>query len=274
MKPPVRILPAGDQGLVIELGDVIDPEVNARVRWLARVIATRLRREILEVVPTYRSLLVLHDPRRGDGARLARRVEQIVAGLPEGAPPDAPGRTVYLPACYGGDFGPDLERVASHNGLGPDDVVRIHAAGTYLVYMLGFTPGFPYFGGMSARIATPRLETPRQRVGRGSIGIGGHQTGIYPVESPGGWLLIGRTPARLFDPRSDAPFLLAPGDQVRFEPITPQRYEEIAAEVEAGGYAPRIESPSARASVSKADRGEARVERGRRAPRTPRRRRR
>jgi inhibitor of KinA len=240
----VRILPVGDQGVVVELGDRIDPGLNARVRWLAREVTARLGGEVLEVVPTYRSLLVLHDPLRVPRDRLVEELERLAAALPPEAAPEAPARTVHLPACYGGEHGPDLEFVARHAGLTPDEAVALHAGATYLVYMLGFTPGFGYFGGMPPRLATPRLDTPRPRVAAGCVGIGGAQTGIYPVESPGGWRLVARTPARLFDAASEAPFLLAAGDHVRFEPVTPAEFERLSAAAAAGTWRPRIEEPA------------------------------
>ncbi len=236
----VRIRSAGEQGLVVELGDEIDPVVNAHVRRLAREVAAQLAGDVLEVVPTYRSLLVIHDPIRVPRARLAARVEALAAALPTAAAPEPPGRIVRLPACYGGALGPDLDDVARLKGLSPDDVVALHAGATYLVYMLGFTPGFPYLGGMPDRIATPRLETPRPRVATGSIGIGGAQTGVYPVESPGGWRIIARTPVRLFDPAAPAPFLLTAGDRLRFVPVAIDAYHATAAQVAAGTYVPEV----------------------------------
>ena len=237
----MRVLPAGDQGVLVELGDRIDPALNARVRALARAVAERLGGEVLEVVPTYRSVLVLHDPLRVPRRELVARLERLAAELPAGTAPDEASRTVHLPACYGGAFGPDLEYVAQHAGVSPEEATAIHAGATYLVYMLGFTPGFGYFGGLPPRLATPRLDTPRPRVAAGFIGIGGEQTGIYPVESPGGWRLVARTPVRLFDPGAPSPFLLAAGDRVRFHPVGPEEYQRIAEEVAAGSYRPRIE---------------------------------
>jgi inhibitor of KinA len=247
VKHAVEFRSAGDRALVVELGDVIDPTVNARVRWLARAVAERLAGEVVELVPTYRSLLVIHDPLRVPRARLEARIGELLGELPGDTAPETPGRTVHLPACYGGDFGPDLEVVARHHGLAPEEVVSLHAGASYLVYMLGFTPGFPYLGGMSARIATPRLETPRPRVAAGFIGIGGQQTGIYPVESPGGWLLVARTPVRLFDAEAPSPFLLAAGDLLRFEPISPEEFQEVSARVAARAYTPRVEPAGRRA---------------------------
>jgi inhibitor of KinA len=232
---------AGERGLVVELGDAIDPAVSGRVRWLARAVEARLAGDVLEVVPTYRSLLVIHDPLRVPRARLVARVEALLAELPADAAPEAQGRIVHLPACYGGPFGPDLATVARHGGLTPDEVVAQHAGATYLVYMLGFTPGFPYLGGLPERLATPRLDTPRPRVAAGSIGIGGAQTGIYPVESPGGWRLIAHTPVRLFDAAAPSPFLLAAGDRLRFAPVSAEEHAAISARVAGGTYVPEID---------------------------------
>ncbi len=232
----VRLLPVGEAGIVVELGDAIDPALNARVRWLARAVAERLARDVVEVVPTYRSLLVVCDPLRVPRARLAAALRALAAELPPDAAPEEAGRLVRLPACYGGAFGPDLEEVARRAGVSPADAVELHSSATYLVYMLGFTPGFPYLGGMPARLATPRLETPRTRIPAGSIGIGGAQTGIYPIESPGGWRLIGRTPVRLFDPGGRAPFLLAAGDRIQFVPVPPAEFEDVARRVAEGAY--------------------------------------
>jgi inhibitor of KinA len=232
---------AGEGGLVVELGDGIDPAVNARVHGLARAVRERLGDRVIEVVPTYRSLLVRHDPLRVPRRALQREIEALVAKLPErSADPAAAARTVHVPACYGGELGPDLEDVARHAGLEPREVIRLHASASYLVYMLGFTPGFPYLGGMSPRIATPRLDAPRERVPAGSVGIGGAQTGIYPVESPGGWRIIARTPLRLFDPGAAWPFLLAPGDRLRFVPVERGELEDVARRVASRAYEPRI----------------------------------
>lgn len=229
-----------ERGLVIELGDGIDPVVNARVRWLAAAVRERLGADVLEIVPTYRSLLLVHDPLRAPRRRLEARVQALLADMPADASAVATGRLVHVPACYGGAFGPDLADVARAHGLSEGDVVAIHAEATYVVYMLGFTPGFPYLGGLSPRLATPRLATPRPHVAAGSIGIAGAQTGIYPVASPGGWRIVARTPLRPFDAGAPHPFLFAPGDRVRFDPVGPDRFEELARAVAAGAYAPAI----------------------------------
>jgi inhibitor of KinA len=229
------MLVAGEQGLVVEFGNAIDPVVNAGVHRLARALAERGLEGVIEAVPSYRSLLVLFDPLVLPRERLASEVEGLLAAPAVEEAPGAGGNTVELPVLYGGEFGPDLAFVARHNGLSAEEVIAIHSSCDYLVYMLGFTPGFPYLGGMSSRLAAPRLSSPRGKVPSGSVGIAGSQTGVYPVESPGGWQLIGRTPLRLFDLEAKRPFLLAPGDVVRFRPVDEEKYwaylqaEEIRA---------------------------------------------
>jgi inhibitor of KinA len=239
----VRIRAQGEGGIVVELGDAIDPAVNARVHALAAAVARRLGREVLEVVPSYRSLLVLHDPLRAPRARLVGRLRALAAGIADEVP-TGPARVVRIPVGYGGTDGPDLEEVARHAGLSPAEVIGLHAGPVYRVYLLGFTPGFPYLGGMSPRLACPRLASPRARIPAGSVGIAGEQTGIYPVESPGGWRLVGRTPLRLFDPapRAGRPFLLAAGDGLRFVPVDRAELERVGRAVAAGAFEPEVEA--------------------------------
>ena len=236
----MRIRSQGEGGVVVELGDAIDPAVNARVQMMARAIRDRLSGDVLEVVPSYRSLLVIHDPLSAPRERVVERVRALADEL-ERAPSPAARRIVRIPTRYGGAHGPDLAEVARLAGMGEDEVVRRHAAPCYLVHFLGFTPGFPYLGGLDPGLATPRLDSPRARIPAGSVAIGGVQTGIYPVESPGGWRLVGRTPLRLFDPRMAMPFLLAPGDGLRFVPVDDATYEAVAAAVEAGRHVPEVE---------------------------------
>lgn len=231
---PVRFLPAGDRALVVEFGNEIAPAIHARVRALTQALQVRPIRGVVEVVPTYRSLLVYFDPMQVDPAALEQalldRIRQREAlQLPQ------PTVTV-IPVCYGGEFGPDLPFVCEHTGLSADEVIRIHTGRDYLIYMLGFTPGFPYLGGMDERIAAPRLESPRTKIPAGSVGIAGRQTGVYPVESPGGWRIIGRTPIKLYDPYREPPALLEPGNYVRFRAVTRAEYEAIAEQVAAGTY--------------------------------------
>lgn len=228
MHRTLRFLPAGDRALVVEYGDTIDAGVNARVHGLAVLLDRASCAGILELVPTYRSLLIHFDPGAVPVLALERLVRDADASLPLVAMPEP--RVVEVPTLYGGGAGPDLADVAAHAGMAADEVVAIHAGTDYLVFMMGFMPGFPYLGGMSARIATPRLGTPRTVVPAGSVGIAGAQTGIYPTESPGGWRLIGQTPLRIFDVGRMPPALIEAGDRVRFVSITPQQFEAIAAQ--------------------------------------------
>jgi len=218
----------GERGLSVELGTSIDEEVNARVHLLAALLRRDLASKRVEVVPTYRSLLILFDPLRIGRTALEGVVLRRLGALRGSAAPRR-GRTVRVPVCYGGEFGPDLEYVAQHAGLAPQEVARLHASVTYRVHMLGFTPGFPYLGGLPQALATPRLAEPRPHIPAGSVGIAGGQTGIYPVESPGGWRLIGRTPLRLFDPQAPRPFLFSAGDRLRFEPLDPEGFHRRKA---------------------------------------------
>jgi KipI family sensor histidine kinase inhibitor len=211
----VTISLASDRSLLIEFGADISPEIHKQVLRATRAIEGL--RGVMNLHPAYASLLVDFDPRRVAAARLeaeAREAMDRAARAPLTAP-----RTVEIPVCYGGECGPDLEDVARHHGLSPQRVVELHAGAEYLVYFLGFSPGFPYLGGLPAELATPRLDVPRKLVPAGSVAIGGAQTGVYPQASPGGWRLIGRTPARLYQPEQAAPTLLRMGDRVRFRPI-------------------------------------------------------
>jgi inhibitor of KinA len=216
-----RFLLAGDAALVVEFGQAlgtsaIDLEINRRVHALARALAECPLPGLGEAVPSYRSLLVHYDPLQLAHAEVESFVTEALQRC-EDAPLPEP-RLVEIPTIYGGERGPDIGFVAEHNGLTVADVIRLHAGATYTVYMLGFTPGFPYLGGLPDALATPRLETPRKRVPAGSVGIAGAQTGVYPLATPGGWRLIGWTPVALFDPARTPPALLQPGDQVRFVP--------------------------------------------------------
>ena len=224
----------GDRALYIEVGDAISPEVNRRVKGLLDAIDEAAIEGVEALSPTYRSILVYYDPLKIPLEELKQRLSDLGRALPELASSEA--SIFEIPTLYGGEFGPDLDFVASHTGLSPEEVIRIHAGTDYLVYMVGFNPGFPYLGGMSEKIAAPRLETPRVKIPAGSVGIAEAQTGIYPLESPGGWRLIARSPLKMCDPSRDPPALVDAGDLVRFVSIDEARYQEIQGEVEAGRY--------------------------------------
>jgi KipI family sensor histidine kinase inhibitor len=238
MLPAPRLLPAGDSAIVVEFGDGIDARTNARVRLLQRALEAGAPAGIVETVPTYRSLMVHYDPMVLTREALDHVIITTSGRLPEEIREMA--RTVEIPVKYGGEAGPDLADVAAAAGVDEQAVVELHAGGDYVVFMLGFMPGFPYLGGLPSDIATPRLASPRVAVPAGSVGIAGAQTGIYPTESPGGWRLIGRTPVRLFDPRRSPPALLEAGDHVRFVSVGQAHYDAIAREVEAGTYRPAM----------------------------------
>ena len=188
----------GDRSLLVELGDTISPDVNRRVQRLMLQLQQAPPPGVREIAPGYRSLLVVYDPLSTAFAELTERiaeasVQQGLAGLPQ-------AKLLTVPVFYGGNYGPDLEEVAGRLGIPADEVIRLHTETIYRVYMIGFTPGYPYMGELPAALAVPRRSTPRTRVPKGSVGIAQRQTGIYPVESPGGWQIIGWTPIELFDP--------------------------------------------------------------------------
>lgn len=211
----VRFLEAGDAGLVVEYGDKVDPEIHGRVLALYHRLAGRALPGIRELVPTYRSLLVEYDSLVAGYEQLVETIRPLTAGPPL----PSCGREVEVPVRYGGLHGPDLEEVAAHCNLTVREVIARHSAPIYLVYMLGFSPGFPYLGGLDPSLHVPRLAQPRLRVPAGSVAIAGPQAGIYPQSTPGGWRIIGHTQLSLFDPFSGSPFLLRSGDVVRFVPV-------------------------------------------------------
>ncbi len=217
MQPEIRHM--GDRGLLVELGAGIDPAVNRRVQQLHQILARENLFGVVETVPAYNSLLVVYDPLRAAPEALERQIRGLCHFDDIGHPEQPPG-VVEIPVVYGGESGPDLDDVAAFHGLTRGDVVRLHSGTVYRVYMIGFTPGFPYMGELPQALDTPRRETPRTRIPKGSVAIAQRQTGIYPVVSPGGWQIIGRTPVELFDPRQDKPSLLGMGDEVRFIPMT------------------------------------------------------
>lgn len=215
---PVEIVPLGDSAAVVIFGDSIDLPTHQLVRAFCHTVSQHPISDTVEIVPAYSTVTVYYDSLQWSFDEFAAELHQFVAGLDPAA--EVTPRVVEIPVCYGGEFGPDLDVVASHNRLTPDEVVEIHSSALYLVYLIGFAPGFPYLGGLSARIATPRRVSPRLRIPAGSVGIAGTQTGIYPLATPGGWQLIGRTPFELFRPDQTPPSLLRAGDQVRFRPIS------------------------------------------------------
>lgn len=234
-----RIVPLGDSAAVVLLGDTISSETHHKVRQLAEYLEHQPFRGMIEYVPAFTSVAVYYEgltlvteyadevppeDRHFPFQIAASLLERILLQLQDSSIQQS--RIVRIPVCYGGEWGPDLDAVATHNKLSPQEVIDIHSSADYLVYMLGFAPGFAYLGGMSQRIATPRRQTPRISIPVGSVGIAGDQTGVYPIETPGGWQLIGKTPIELFLPEHMPPTLMEAGDIVRFYPISRREFEE------------------------------------------------
>ena len=230
----MQITPLGDTALMLEVGDVIDEPTHRRVQAAWRALAAEPLPGVSELVPAYTTVTVFYDPWRAVQAGAPETgvadwlMEQVRARLKN--PPKTEktkGRLVEVPVCYGGEFGPDLARVAALGKLTPEEVIKRHSKAEYLVHLIGFAPGFPYLGGLPKELATPRHAKPRMIVPRGSVGIGGNQTGIYPAATPGGWNLIGRTPLRLFRPADFPPVLLQAGDRVKFRAIAASQFTAL-----------------------------------------------
>ena len=226
MKPTIS--PVGDRAISIDFGQVIDPKINRHIRQTIERIKELQLEGIIELVPTYCALLVEYDAMQYSYSEICNIIEPT---LDEGMT-DTTNElvtVVEVPTVYGGEFGPDLSFVASHNHLSEAEVISIHSGTDYLVYMLGFIPGFTYLGGMDPRIATPRLSSPRTLIPAGSVGIAGEQTGTYPSDSPGGWQIIGRTPVTMYDMSKAQAALLNAGDYVRYVPIDESEFHRIKA---------------------------------------------
>lgn len=234
MSDGIKYLFSGDCALIMEFGNEINPQINNRVRQTVDLLEKENIEGILDWIPTYRSILIKYNPALISHEQLIdqlRSLENAQDKMEFSRP-----FITEIPMVYGGLYGPDLEYVASYNNLSVEEVIQIHSQRNYLIYMMGFTPGFPYLGGMSERIATPRLKSPREKIIGGSVGIAGSQTGIYPIDSPGGWQLIGKTPLRLFAPEKGEPFLLKAGNYLRFVPISEEEYSQIQLQVAQDEY--------------------------------------
>ena len=202
MYDKIKFLTAGDSAIVMEFGDTIEKEINARIAAVVESLKKKNIDGILDILPTYRSILINYE----------------------------------IPTLYGGEYGPDIDFVAENAKLSKEEVIKIHSGTDYLVYMMGFMPGFTYLGGLDERIATPRLKSPRLKIEPGSVGIAANQTGMYPLESPGGWQLIGRTPLKLFDDTKEPPVFIQAGDYIRYVSIDQKEYDRIKDEVEKDTY--------------------------------------
>lgn len=235
----MTMYPLGDQALLIDFGEKIDEDTNYKVRKVASHLDKEKPDWMVEYIPAFTTVTVFYDP-----FYIAKQMskekqlpydwvqEEMRRLLSELKDHNQTGRTVDIPVCYGGEFGPDLPYVAKQNNMTEEEVIDTHMKGEYLVYMIGFAPGFPYIGGMDKKIATPRRDDPRLAIPAGSVGIAGEQTGVYPIETPGGWQLIGRTPLKLFDSKNETPSLLQAGDRIRFTRINEEDYKEMKEDEE------------------------------------------
>ena len=230
----MKLMAAGDQVLVAEFGDRIDEAVNDQVHALAAKIEEQQIPGIGEVVPTFRSLLIYYDSYQLSYREAADKIEELARNLK--TEQKTKKRILKIPCCYGVRFGPDLADMEQLTGLDRKEMIDIHSSVDYKVYMLGFLPGFAYLGGLDERIHVPRLKSPRLKISRGAVGIGGSQTGIYPMDSPGGWRLMGETPIDMYDPNREQPILVQAGDYIRFVPITIMDYYDIRRAVLDGKY--------------------------------------
>ena len=235
MENSVRFLFSGDSALVIEFGNEISVDINKKNRKMMDDIKKENIDGIVELVPTYCSLLINYDVLKIDYNTLVEKLKTFLNNDLETAEGEEV-TLVEIPTLYNDEVGPDLSYVAEHNKLSKEEVIKIHTGTDYLVYMLGFMPGFTYLGGMSEKIATPRLESPRLQIYPGSVGIAGKQTGMYPSMSPGGWRIIGRTPLKLYNPDSDTPVYISSGDYVRYVSISEEEYNDILKKVENNEY--------------------------------------
>lgn len=230
----IKILTAGDSSLLIEFGDEISTQINQKITATVQLMKEQHIEGVVDIIPAFCSLLINYDPRVVSFEELEARMKNLVK---VDIKAEAGKKKIFeIPVCYGGEYGPDIENIAQHAGLSVDEVIKIHSSRDYLIYMLGFLPGFTYLGGLDERIHTPRLANPRVKINAGSVGIGGSQTGIYPLDSPGGWQLMGMTPVKTYDPDREVPILVEAGDYIRFVPVSEEEYLRIKELVDQGKY--------------------------------------
>lgn len=240
-KASAVISPLGDSALVITFGDSIQYDIHKQIKTCKDSIELSPFPGFIECVPAFTNLTIFYNPLEVVAAVKKKEKKEFVSPFEvvssilqsklenEQTEKELDHRTVSIPVCYGGEYGPDLEYVARHHNLTTEEVISIHSESEYLAYMIGFAPGFPFLGGLPEKIATPRRSSPRTSIPAGSVGIAGMQTGVYPISTPGGWQLIGQTPIKLFLPEQNPPSLLQAGDIVKFKPISKEEYQEMQA---------------------------------------------
>ena len=230
----IKILTAGDASLLVEFGKEINPEINRKIAATVQLMREQHIEGVVDVIPSFCALLINYDPRVIGYEEIKSRIKDLLRiEIKAGAERK---KIFEIPVCYGGEFGPDIATIAEHAGLTEQEVIDIHSSRDYLIYMLGFLPGFCYLGGLDERIFTPRLASPRIKIDAGSVGIGGSQTGIYPLDSPGGWQLMGKTPVKTYDPDREVPILVEAGDYIRFVPIDEEEFYRIKELVDKNEY--------------------------------------
>ncbi|GGP07178.1 5-oxoprolinase subunit PxpB [Oceanobacillus neutriphilus] len=228
----------GDRGVRIQFGNKIERQVNVNVHRFTSLLEKYPMKGITEWIPAYTSVTIYYNPGEITYMELEKKLNQLQKIMSEEAPPAA--RKITIPVCYEKEFAVDMDDVAEYHKLSSQEIIRLHTEPLYYVYMMGFMPGFPYLGGLSEKLFTPRLDSPRKRVDRGSVGIADQQTGIYPLDSPGGWRIIGKTPARLYDAEKENKILIRSGDMLQFEAIDSEAYYKIEDAVQNGEYQPEI----------------------------------
>lgn len=228
----------GDRGVRIQFGITIGRQVNVKVHRFTSLLEKYPMKGIIEWIPAYTSLTIYYNPDEITYIELEKKLGQLQKLMSEAAPPVS--RKITIPVCYEKEFALDMKDIAAYHNLSVQGIIRLHTEPLYYVYMMGFMPGFPYLGGLSEKLVTPRLENPRKKVARGAVGIADQQTGIYPLDSPGGWRIIGKTPVHLYDAGKENKILIRSGDMLQFEPIDSETYYKIEKAVQSGEYQPKI----------------------------------